>query len=474
MLAFAPSRDTTRYATVVFPRAVFPRAQAIAGCGSNAKGPASQQAGDHHAIDAIACAGEIGKLIVPSKARTAQSTGQRRLFSATMGCMSASDAAPLPRLGEVFFDVRGNSRSMRLSWYADTGVAVLSIWQGGMCTGTFRLAIADLPRMVETLRRGPAGQGHGGQGHGGQGHGGDATRQAFAAAATQAQAEPADYGAPTAAYPPDPAAYRTEPAAYQADPAAYPQRDPAAYQPQAADYHPGTAAYPHTGATAYAADYQPGAADYQTRAADYQTRAAGYPPERAGYPPSGAADPTDPPGYRASPAGYLPPPAEYQPEYQPERADYRARPAEYQPGPAGYSRDEYQAEPADYRTGSAGNPGYRTSPAEYQPGPAGYADEYQSRGYQRSSLPEQQTYSGSSAPIDYRKAAPAAHYPRDSSSPRYRDAAESTAADYQAHYSTLVTDGSPDASPGESFPYGQPAGNRRAQNWHAAPEAPFD
>ena len=75
-----------------------------------------------------------------------------------MGSMSASDAAPLPRLGEVFFDVRGNSRSMRLSWYADTGVAVLSIWQGGMCTGTFRLAIADLPRMVETLQRGPGGR----------------------------------------------------------------------------------------------------------------------------------------------------------------------------------------------------------------------------------------------------------------------------------------------------------------------------
>ena len=74
-----------------------------------------------------------------------------------MGGMSASDPAPLPRLGEVFFDVRGNSRSMRLSWYADTGVAVLSIWQGGMCTGTFRLAIADLPRMVATLQRGPNG-----------------------------------------------------------------------------------------------------------------------------------------------------------------------------------------------------------------------------------------------------------------------------------------------------------------------------
>jgi hypothetical protein len=71
--------------------------------------------------------------------------------------MSASDAAPLPRLGEVFFDVRGSSRSMRLSWYADTGVAVFSIWQGGMCTGTFRLPIDDLPRMVEILQRGPHG-----------------------------------------------------------------------------------------------------------------------------------------------------------------------------------------------------------------------------------------------------------------------------------------------------------------------------
>jgi hypothetical protein len=73
--------------------------------------------------------------------------------------MSVSDAAPLPRLGEVFFDVRGNSRSMRLSWYADTGVAVFSIWQAGMCTGTFRLPMGDLQRMIGILERGPAPQG---------------------------------------------------------------------------------------------------------------------------------------------------------------------------------------------------------------------------------------------------------------------------------------------------------------------------
>jgi hypothetical protein len=47
---------------------------------------------------------------------------------------------------------------MRLSWYADTDVAVFSIWQGGKCTGTFRLPMDDLSRMIEILRRGPEGR----------------------------------------------------------------------------------------------------------------------------------------------------------------------------------------------------------------------------------------------------------------------------------------------------------------------------
>src|ERR1035438_9835327 len=71
-----------------------------------------------------------------------------------MSTMSASEAAPLPRLGEVFFDVRGSSRSMRLSWYAETGVSVFSIWQGGTCTGTFRLPMEELPRLIDALQRG--------------------------------------------------------------------------------------------------------------------------------------------------------------------------------------------------------------------------------------------------------------------------------------------------------------------------------
>ena len=69
--------------------------------------------------------------------------------------MSEPDAVPLPREGEVFFDVRGESRTMRLSWYADSSVAVFSIWQGNRCTSTFRLPFGDLARMVETLQAGP-------------------------------------------------------------------------------------------------------------------------------------------------------------------------------------------------------------------------------------------------------------------------------------------------------------------------------
>jgi hypothetical protein len=74
--------------------------------------------------------------------------------------MSEPDAVPLPREGEVFFDVRGEARSMRLSWYADSQVAVFSIWQGNRCTGTFRLPFADLARMVQTLQSGPPAPAH--------------------------------------------------------------------------------------------------------------------------------------------------------------------------------------------------------------------------------------------------------------------------------------------------------------------------
>ena len=58
---------------------------------------------------------------------------------------------PSQRLGEVFFDVRGSSRSMRLSWFASTAIAAISIWEGGTCTGTFRLAAEEVPRLRDAV-----------------------------------------------------------------------------------------------------------------------------------------------------------------------------------------------------------------------------------------------------------------------------------------------------------------------------------
>jgi hypothetical protein len=45
---------------------------------------------------------------------------------------------------------------MRLSWYADSAVAVFSIWHGNRCTGTFRLPFGDLARMAQALQSGPS------------------------------------------------------------------------------------------------------------------------------------------------------------------------------------------------------------------------------------------------------------------------------------------------------------------------------
>jgi hypothetical protein len=63
---------------------------------------------------------------------------------------------PLPATGEVFLDVRGPERALRVSWHAESGVVVLSLWIGGTCTGSFRLPAEDVPALVEALRLGLA------------------------------------------------------------------------------------------------------------------------------------------------------------------------------------------------------------------------------------------------------------------------------------------------------------------------------
>jgi hypothetical protein len=50
-----------------------------------------------------------------------------------------------------FDDGRDAGRTMRTSWHLHEGVVVLSLWQGLVCTGSFRLPIEDAPRLIAEL-----------------------------------------------------------------------------------------------------------------------------------------------------------------------------------------------------------------------------------------------------------------------------------------------------------------------------------
>ena len=67
---------------------------------------------------------------------------------------SISTTSPLPLGAEFFLDTRGDARSLRVRWHHADGLVVLSLWRGGECTGSFRLAIDEVPTMIEALRNG--------------------------------------------------------------------------------------------------------------------------------------------------------------------------------------------------------------------------------------------------------------------------------------------------------------------------------
>ena len=64
---------------------------------------------------------------------------------------------PIPRLGGVLADARGGGRTLRVSWHHEDDLVVLSLWDGARCTGTVRLAAANVPALVEALQLGLAG-----------------------------------------------------------------------------------------------------------------------------------------------------------------------------------------------------------------------------------------------------------------------------------------------------------------------------
>jgi len=71
--------------------------------------------------------------------------------------MRLAATAALPTQGEVFDDVRGQDRTLRVSWHGADGVVVLSMWRRAECTGSFRLPVSDLPDLLRALTDGPLG-----------------------------------------------------------------------------------------------------------------------------------------------------------------------------------------------------------------------------------------------------------------------------------------------------------------------------
>ncbi|GAA2757460.1 hypothetical protein [Actinopolymorpha rutila] len=68
-----------------------------------------------------------------------------------------SDVTPLPVHGEVFLDVRGDDRTLRVNWHPQVGsdgLVVLSLWRDDTCVGSFRLRPRDAHLLSDLLARG--------------------------------------------------------------------------------------------------------------------------------------------------------------------------------------------------------------------------------------------------------------------------------------------------------------------------------
>jgi hypothetical protein len=292
-------------------------------------------------------------------------------------------------------------------------VAVFSIWQGGTCTGTFRLPIADLPRMVEALRRGP------------HGHDEQVTGERPGSREPRLPAPP---GPPT----------------------------PASPRPELLDRDIETG---QTSAAVYAPPAEPELTGYQAAPPP-----PGYPPEPPGYP----GQPQ--PGYRTKPTRRrrgVPspaPPAEAAPGYR--GADLAADPGGYPAGLAPGFPDEYPA-----GEDSGGYPGGPLAPGLPHEYPGGYQDQ-PAPGYPGEAG---EGYPAGAGYLDEEAPGPAypAEYPDEQDYPGYPD--EPAATGYGPPAGPYLddtpgmpgedepfADGPPEPSP-DSFPYGPPPGGGQSR-----------
>ena len=63
-------------------------------------------------------------------------------------------ANTLSSTGTIFLDPRGGGRAMRVTWHPEADVVVLSLWRDNVCAGSFRLAVEEVPTLIDTLRAG--------------------------------------------------------------------------------------------------------------------------------------------------------------------------------------------------------------------------------------------------------------------------------------------------------------------------------
>jgi hypothetical protein len=63
-------------------------------------------------------------------------------------------ARPLPAAGEIFLDARGGDRALRVSWHHESDLVVLSLWRDNVCAASFRLAVEEVPELIDMLRTG--------------------------------------------------------------------------------------------------------------------------------------------------------------------------------------------------------------------------------------------------------------------------------------------------------------------------------
>ncbi|MET8908763.1 hypothetical protein [Micromonospora sp. NPDC004551] len=57
----------------------------------------------------------------------------------------------MPSFGDLFTDLRGEDRTLRVSYHPDRGAVVLSLWSGTLCRGSFRMPADDVDRLVGLL-----------------------------------------------------------------------------------------------------------------------------------------------------------------------------------------------------------------------------------------------------------------------------------------------------------------------------------